>query len=54
MVTIQADQTYTLKLTGLEIQALIAGLGEIPHRVAAPVEANISKQLEEHVKCPPA
>lgn len=53
MITIQAEQTYTLKLTGLDLQALMAGLGEIPHKVAAPVEAKIGKQLEEQVQCPP-
>jgi hypothetical protein len=50
MITIQPDDEFTLKVTGADLQAIMAGLGEIPHKIATPLEGKILKQLEEQTK----
>lgn len=53
MITIKPTDEYTLKVTGDDLQILMAGLGELQHKHASPVEAKLYKQLEEQVQCPP-
>lgn len=45
MITIDAKDVFELILTGQDLQAVVAGLGELAHKVAQPVEAKIMEQL---------
>jgi hypothetical protein len=45
MITIDAKDVFELTLTGQDLQAVVAGLGELPHKLAQPVEAKILEQI---------
>jgi len=50
MITIQPTDEFDVKLTGDDLRILLAGLGELPHKVAAPLENKLQQQVELQVK----
>lgn len=46
-INIDLNREYTLKVTGSDIIHLINGLGELPHKIAGPLERKIVDQLVE-------
>jgi hypothetical protein len=52
MIEVKPEDKFMLAVTGLELQVLVTGLGELPHKIAGPVEGAILKQVEEQAKKP--
>lgn len=44
-INIDVNREYTLKVMGSDIVHLISALGELPHKVAGPLERRIVDQL---------
>lgn len=49
-IDIRNDEMLTLRITGADLQVLVTGLGELPHKLAAPVEAKLVQQVTEQKK----
>lgn len=46
-VNIDVNTEYTLKVTGSDLVSILSALGELPHKVAGPLEQKIVNQLAE-------
>lgn len=46
-VNIDLNRTYTIAATGSDIVAIIQALGELPHKIAGPLESKIVEQISE-------
>jgi len=47
MIEIKPTDEFTVKLTGEDLQAISLGLGEIAHKLAAPVETKLAQQIRD-------
>lgn len=45
MIEIKPDQKFNFTLTGIDLQTIAMGLGEIPHKLARPVEMKLIEQI---------
>lgn len=45
MIQVSPEDEFTFVLNGKDLQILIAGLGELPHKIAQPLEMKLGEQI---------
>lgn len=45
-IPVSASDEFNIVLTGAHLAAIIAGLGELPHKIADPLEAHLASEVQ--------